>query len=162
MNKQILSEEFQRMQKLAGIITETEGKSKVLSELRFIDKIKAAFGIQPKVDDNLIAKTVYTKRIDGVELNPDQEEVGNEIIMSLNDINKGKPYVVVIKPLVDNSSTYGLTSEPLIKQFIEKLKSKGLEVTTSVKSEYSPEFDSGDYRPISLRTDITTITITKK
>jgi len=162
MNKQILSEEFQRMQKLAGIITETEGKSKVLSELRFIDKIKAAFGIQLKAPE-----AFDTKKIDGNELNPDQKEVGNTIIMTLNDMNKGM-----------NPNNYYFTKISAIKlldkglkimmfrdtyeDLDKKLKEKGLEVSTKREWYDYKQFDSDLNREIDKSSYHTIMDVTKK
>jgi hypothetical protein len=69
MKKQILNEEFRRMQKLAGILTESQLNESDVTTLADILKTKGSL-------DHL--KAMYLKIIDGpfVEKNPDYKDKG--------------------------------------------------------------------------------------
>jgi len=162
-----INESFLKMQKLAGVITESQYNKKKslieneLGEASFIDKAKSAIGAELKEP-----KEFNSGKISGKTLNSDQKYVKNKIIMALNDFNKNIKdnffkETINVDGLVDNgliiNTTEGDRTKGQTKKFEEELKRKGLKVSSTSKSSTS-QIDYGEYR--SDTRDVTQITTT--
>ena len=162
-----INESFLKMQKLAGVITESQYNKKKslieneLGEASFIDKAKSAIGAELKEP-----KEFNSGKISGKTLNSDQKDVKNKIIMALNDFNKNIKdnffkETINVDGLVDNGliiiTTEGDRTKGQTKKFEEELKRKGLKVSSTSKSSTS-QIDYGEYQ--SDTRDVTQITTT--
>jgi len=159
-----MNESFLKMQKLAGVITETQYNQKkkaLVKEASIIDKAKSALGAELKTPE-----TFDTEEINGKQLNSDQKDVKNKIIMVLNDMNKNvrdSYYITELttEKLIDKGLVINMFDKAgSAKKFEEALKKKGLNISSTSKSN-TTDMDVGDYSSRPITTTRVTMTITK-